>query len=179
MSKGEGKRNNKKCLAYVAAFVVFQTAIITVFALTVMKIKSPKVRFGSVSVDNFSTGNTNSPSLSMRLVTQFAVKNTNFGHFKYDNSTVTILYGGSPVGEAFIPRGRAKARQTRRFNVTVDISFAQLSGNPHLTNDINSGFLTLTSQARLSGKVQLMKVIKKNKSGNMRGIIDIACRLHI
>ncbi|KAA8520885.1 hypothetical protein F0562_011558 [Nyssa sinensis] len=104
----------------------------------------------------------------MRLVTQFAVKNTNFGHFKYDNSTVTILYGGSPVGEAFIPRGRAKARQTRRFNVTVDISFEQLSGNPNLTNDINSGFLTLTSQARLSGKVELMKVIKKNKSGNMR-----------
>ncbi|KAA8520883.1 hypothetical protein F0562_011556 [Nyssa sinensis] len=149
------------------------TAIITVFALTVMKIKSPKVRFGTVSVENFSTGDTNSPSLSMRLVTQFAIKNTNFGHFKYDNSTVTILYGGSPVGEAFIPRGRAKARQTRRFPVTVDIGPVQLSGNPNLANDINSGILTLTSQARLSGKVELMKVIKKKKSGNMRCTLNI------
>ncbi|KAL0371867.1 UNVERIFIED_CONTAM: hypothetical protein Scaly_0868300 [Sesamum calycinum] len=59
MSKGEGKRSSKKCLAYVAAFVVFQTAVILVFALTVMKVKSPKV----------------------------TIKNTNFGHFKYQNST--------------------------------------------------------------------------------------------
>ncbi|KAK4400904.1 hypothetical protein Sango_1196500 [Sesamum angolense] len=82
MSKGEGKRSSKKCLAYVAAFVVFQTAIILVFALTVMKVRSPKVRFNAMAVESFSSNNNNnnSTSINMRLLAQVTVKNTNFGH---------------------------------------------------------------------------------------------------
>ncbi|KAK9277093.1 hypothetical protein L1049_006632 [Liquidambar formosana] len=158
MTKSDGQK--RKCFAYVAAFVVFQTIIIVVFALTVMRIKSPKLRFGTVEVENFSTANAN--SVSMRLNAQVTVKNTNFGHFKYPNSTATILYGGVAVGEAFIPSGRAKARQTKRFNITVDITSSQIS-----SNDVNSGVLTLTSEAKLNGKVHLMKVIKKKKSAEM------------
>ena len=182
--KGEGRRNSK-CLAYVAAFIVFQTIIILVFALTVMKIKSPKVRFGTVAVENFTPSTTNSSSFDMRLVAQVAIKNTNFGHFKYDSSNVTILYGGMPVGEAVIAEGRTKARKTQRFDVSVDITSDKLSGNTNLTNDIRSGYLKLSSQAKLSGKVQLMKVIKKKKSGEMsctmtvnlaqRAIQDLKC----
>ncbi|KAK9276797.1 hypothetical protein L1049_006333 [Liquidambar formosana] len=138
MAKEDSKRNTK-CLAYVAAFVVFQTIIIVVFALTVMRIKSPKLRFGDVAVENFSTANTNSVSMTL-------------------NAQVTAWH----VGEAFIPSGRAKARQTKKFNVTVDITSAQIS-----SNDINSGVLTLTSEAKLNGKVHLMKVIKKKKSAAM------------
>ncbi|KAI3453763.1 hypothetical protein Pfo_010426 [Paulownia fortunei] len=169
MSKGEGKRSSKKCLAYVAAFVVFQTAIILIFALTVMKIRSPKVRFNAIAVESFSSSSNNtSPSINMRLLTQVTIKNTNFGHFKYGNSTLTILYNGVPLGEAVIPRGRARARKTRKFNISVDVSSDRLSGNGNnLGNDINSGVLRLSSQAKVSGKVHLMKVIKKNKSGDM------------
>ncbi|KAI3445371.1 hypothetical protein Pfo_002036 [Paulownia fortunei] len=171
MSKGEGKRSSKKCLAYVAAFVVFQTAIILVFALTVMKIKSPKVRFNAIAVESFSSSNNNNNSLSinMRLLTQVTIKNTNFGHFKYDNCTLTILYNGVPLGEAVIPRGRARARKSKKFNISVDVSSDRLSRNGNnLGNDINSGVLRLSSQAKVDGKVHLMKVIKKNKSGEMK-----------
>lgn len=174
MSKGEGNRNNKKCLAYIAAFIIFQTAIILVFALTIMRIKSPKVRFGAVAVDNISSTNPNSPSFNMRLLTQLTVKNTNFGHFKYDNSTLTIMYNGIPVGEAVIPRARARARKTRRTTIIVNISSAAgLPNGTNLGSDINSGVLTLTSQARLRGKVHLMKVIKKRKSAEMSCTIAI------
>ncbi|KAK9290284.1 hypothetical protein L1049_008451 [Liquidambar formosana] len=173
-----------KCLAYVAAFVVFQTIIILVFALTVMRIKNPKVRLGVVAVEDFST--TNSTSINMRLVAQVTVKNTNFGHFKYENSTATISYGGMAVGEAFIPKGRARARQTKRFNVTVDVTTDRLSSSSsNLVNDINSGVLAMSGEAKLSGKVHLMKVIKKKKSGEMnctmavnlatRAVQDLKC----
>ncbi|XP_021297266.1 late embryogenesis abundant protein At1g64065-like [Herrania umbratica] len=147
--------------------LLFQTAIILLFALTVMRIKSPKVRFGAVTVESFSTVNNSSPSFDMKLMAQVAVKNTNFGHFKYENSTVTILYGGMPVGEAAIVKGRARARQTKKFNINVDISSSRLSSNSNLGNDINAGVLPLSSQAKLKGKVHLMKVIKKKKSGEM------------
>ncbi|OMP06108.1 Late embryogenesis abundant protein, LEA-14 [Corchorus olitorius] len=187
--KGEGKRNNAKCVAYVAAFIVFQTAIILVFALTVMRIKTPKVRFGTVAVESFNSGSSSSssPSFDMKLVAQVTVKNTNFGHFKYENSTVTIFYGGMPVGEAAVEKGRARARQTKKFNINIDISSSRLSSsNSNLGNDINSGVLPLSSQAKLSGKVHLLKVIKKKKSGEMsctmginlatRAVQDLKCK---
>ncbi|KAL0297572.1 UNVERIFIED_CONTAM: hypothetical protein Sradi_6809300 [Sesamum radiatum] len=137
MSKGEGQRSSKKCLAYVAAFVVFQTAIILVFALTVMKVKSPKVRFNAMAVESFSSNNNNSTSVNMRLLAQVTIKNTNFGHFN--------------------------ARKTKKFNISVDVSSEGLSGN-----DMNSGVLRLSSSGKVAGKVHLMKVIKRNKSGEMK-----------
>ncbi|CAI9771779.1 unnamed protein product [Fraxinus pennsylvanica] len=166
MSKGEG-RSKRKCFTCIAAFIVFQTAIILVFALTVMKIRSPKVRFNAMVVESFNSNNATSPSINMQLLTQITVKNTNFGHFKYDNSTLSILYNGMPVGEAVIPRGRTKARKTQKFNISVAVSTDRLSGDTNLGNDMNSGILRLSSRAKLSGKVHLMKVIKKKKSGEM------------
>ncbi|CAN6579027.1 unnamed protein product [Malus baccata var. baccata] len=181
--KGEGK--NTKCLAYVAIFIVFQIIVITAFSLTVMKIKGPKVRFGTVAAENFSSISSNSPSLSLNLVTKFAVKNTNFGHFKYPNSTVTIYYAGQAIGSADIPKGRARARSTRRTDVVISINTDKLSGSTNLGNDINSGLVPLTSEATLKGKVELMKIIKKNKSGKMscsmsvnlanRAVQDLKC----
>ncbi|GLT90832.1 hypothetical protein SLE2022_087490 [Rubroshorea leprosula] len=163
--KEEGKRSNKKCLLYVAAFVVFQTAIILVFALTVMRVKSPKLRFGTATVRNFSTGANNLPSFD--LAAQVTVKNTNFGHFKYENSTLMILYGGFPVGEVAVLKGRTRAKQTKKFDVVVAVSSSRLSSNPNFQNDINTGVLRLSSEGKLSGKVELMKVIKRKKSAEM------------
>ena len=183
--KGEG-RGGKKCLAYVAVFIVFQAIIIAVLALTVLRVKSPKVRFGTVTVENISSSNANSPAFGMDLKAQFAVKNTNFGHFKYENSTVTILYQGMPVGQAVITKGRAKARSTRRFDITIPITSVGLTNTSSIGNDINSGLLPLTSQAKLSGKVHLVKVIKRKKSGQMsctmlvnlgtRAVQDLKCK---
>ncbi|KAL0447868.1 UNVERIFIED_CONTAM: hypothetical protein Slati_1914700 [Sesamum latifolium] len=118
MSKGEGRRNNKKCLVYFAAFVVFQTAIILVFALTVMKVKSPKVRFNAMAVESFSSNNNNnnSTSINMRLLAQVTIKNTNFGHFKYQNSTLSVLYNGVQVGEVVVP-GDVPALEKRRSSI--------------------------------------------------------------
>ncbi|KAL8053925.1 hypothetical protein ABFX02_05G104800 [Erythranthe guttata] len=151
MSKGDGKKSSKKCLAYVAVFVVFQAAVIMVLALTVMKIKSPKIRFSAIAVESFSSSNNgnnagSTPSINMKLLTQLTIKNTNFGQFKYDNATLAILYNGVQLGEAVIPRGRVER---------------------------------LSSQARVNGKVHLMKIIKKNKSGNMNcdWIVNLATRM--
>lgn len=166
--------------------MVFQAIIIAVFVLIVMRVKSPKVRFGTVTTENFSSSNAEAPAFSMDLKAQFAVKNTNFGHFKYENSTVAILYRGMPVGQGVVEKGRAKARSTRRFDITFPITSAGLTNTTSLGNDINSGVLALTSQAKLSGKVHLMKVIKRNKSGQMnctmlvnlgtRAVQDLKCK---
>ncbi|KAL2235156.1 late embryogenesis abundant protein At1g64065-like [Sesamum indicum] len=164
MSTGEGRRSSKKCLAYVAAFVVFQTAIILLFVLIVMKVRSPKVRINAMEFESFSSTTNNSTSFNMSMLAQVTIKNNNFGDFKYENSTLSFLYNGIKVGEAVVPRGRAGARKTKKFNFSVDLSGIR----DRVGNDMNSGVLRLSSRGKVSGKVHLIKVIKRNKSGEMK-----------
>uniref|UniRef100_A0A5B7BQ05 Late embryogenesis abundant protein LEA-2 subgroup domain-containing protein n=1 Tax=Davidia involucrata TaxID=16924 RepID=A0A5B7BQ05_DAVIN len=161
------RKKRMKCLVYVVAFAVFQTAIITLFALTVMKVKTPKFRVRSATIENFDIPTTSNPSFNITMNAELGVKNTNFGHYKFDNSTITFLYMGTPVGSANILKARAKARSTKKFNVTVELRSGELG------NDFNSGVLPLTSQSTLRGKVELMKVMKKKKSTNMNCTMEI------
>lgn len=161
-------------LGCVAAFTVLLTAIILAFALTVMHIKNPKFRFRSIEIEDLSLrSSTTTPSFSMRFDAELTVKNQNFGPFKYDKIAIPMSYGGTKVGEAFISNGEAKARSTKVIKVTVDVTSNNVSSNSNLASDINSGFLTLTGQGKLNGKVHLMKVFKKKKSPQMNCTIKI------
>ncbi|RVW68115.1 Late embryogenesis abundant protein [Vitis vinifera] len=168
------RKKGMKCLAYVAAFAIFLTAIILALAVTVMNIKNPKFRLHSIDVEDLSfSPSTTPPSFSMRLDAELAVKNTNFGHYKYENSTITLAYRGTKVGEALISKGRARARSTKEIEVTVDVTSSNASSNSNLASDLNSGILTLTSHGELSGKVHLIEVIKKKKAPQMNCNINI------
>ncbi|CAK9163501.1 unnamed protein product [Ilex paraguariensis] len=171
-SKELRRKKRMKCLIYIVAFAVFQTGIILLFALTVMKIRNPKFRFRSATFENF-TAVPATPSFNLRMSAELGVKNTNFGHFKYQNSTVYFFYKDSQVGEAIVPKARARARSTRKFNVMVDLSSANIPSNSRLGSDLSSGFLTLTSQSRLKGKIELMKVMKRKKGTDMNCSMEV------
>lgn len=163
-----------KCLLYIVLFAVFQTGIILLFALTVMRIRNPKFRVRSGSfVDTFDVGTEASPSFTLRMDTQFTVKNTNFGHFKYELGNVTFAYNGTPVGVANIEKARARARSTKKVDVVVDLRSASLRNSNELGRDISSGFIPLTSYSKLDGKIHLMKVIKRKKSAEMNCTMEI------
>ncbi|XP_057471507.1 late embryogenesis abundant protein At1g64065-like [Actinidia eriantha] len=163
-----------KCLLYIVLGVILQTAIIVFFVLTFMRIRNPKVRFGSIAVENLKVNSSSSsPLFTMKLNAQVTVKNTNFGHFKFGNSTATVSYKGNPVGVFVITKARAKARSTKKLDVTMTLTSNQVSTDAHLGNDLNSGKLTLTSLATLKGKVHLFKVIKKKKSAQMNCTMDV------
>ncbi|XP_010662660.2 late embryogenesis abundant protein At1g64065-like [Vitis vinifera] len=149
-------------IAYLSAFALFETIVIMVCVVTLMRIRSPKFRFRAVSIENLNyTSDTTSPSFNIRFNAKVAVKNTNFGHFKFKNSTITLAYRGDHVGDAKISKARARARSTKKMNVTVDVNSDHVWSHSNLARDLNSGFLTLTSQGKLSGKVHLMKELVK------------------
>ncbi|GMY30432.1 late embryogenesis abundant protein At1g64065-like [Fagus crenata] len=143
LSSEELRRKKRIKLAiYIVAFVVLQTIVITVFALTVMRVKTPKVRLDStVTFQNFNAGNQAQPSFDITFETQVRVKNTNFGPYKYDSTNATFMYQGVTVGQVIIPKG--------------------------------TGVLTLNSLAKLSGKVELMFVMKKKKAAEMNCTMTI------
>uniref|UniRef100_A0A2N9HUD8 Late embryogenesis abundant protein LEA-2 subgroup domain-containing protein n=1 Tax=Fagus sylvatica TaxID=28930 RepID=A0A2N9HUD8_FAGSY len=161
------RKKRIKLAIYIAAFVVFQTIVITVFALTVMRVKTPKVRLGTVTFHNVNTSTQTPPNFDLSFTTQVRVKNTNFGPYKYDGTNVTFMYQGVTVGQFTIPKGKAGFRSTKKFSVTVNVNSNALPSTTSLGSELGAGVLTLNSHAKLSGKVELMFVMKKKKSAEM------------
>nr|XP_011465627.1 PREDICTED: uncharacterized protein LOC105351807 [Fragaria vesca subsp. vesca] len=159
LSEDELKRKKRiKCFAYIGIFIVFQMAVGAVFGLTVLKVKTPKVRLDTTSTLSGVT------SSSSTFNTQIRVKNTNWGPYKFDEGVVTFKYQGTPVGTFTVPKGKAGMRGTKKINAIVSLNTAALN---------SSGELTLTSEAKLTGKVTLMFIMKKKKSASMNCTIQI------
>lgn len=160
-------QKNRKCFAYIGIFIVFQIIVITIFALTVMKVKTPSVRLRSVTVDSSSTS-------TATLIAEVAVKNKNFGSYKFDATTVNITSGDTPVGTASIFKGKVGMKKTKKMNVTIVLSSV---------SDTN---ITLKALSKMTGKVSLMGIMKKKKTSNMdcsmivnvanKAVYDVTCK---
>ena len=173
-SKELKRKKRIKLAIYIVAFVVLQTIVITVFALTVMRVKTPKVRLDStVTFQNFNAGNQAPPSFDISFTTQVRVKNTNFGPYKYDSTNATFMYQGVTVGQVTIPKGKAGFRSTKKVIVTVNVNSNALPSTTSLGSELGTGVLTLNSHAKFSGKVELMFVMKKKKSAEMNCTMTI------
>ncbi|PRQ17558.1 putative Late embryogenesis abundant protein, LEA-14 [Rosa chinensis] len=163
----EIKREKRmKLYKYIGIFIVFQIIILTVFGLMVMKVKTPKVRLGAINIQSLNSVPA-TPSFDASFTTQIRVKNPNWGPFKFDASTATFSYQGVPVGQVVIPKSKARMRSTKKIGVTVSLNSKALPSSSDLGSELKSGVLTLSSQAKLSGKVEIMAVTKKNKSAQM------------
>ncbi|KAH6760552.1 hypothetical protein C2S52_008965 [Perilla frutescens var. hirtella] len=168
------RRKRKRCLLYIVLFAVFQTGIILLFALTVMKIRTPKFRVSSVAFGAFDySAAAANPSFNIMAIVELSVKNTNFGHYKFQSTTVYFYYNGAVVGSAYVPSWRARARSTRRITVEVQLSSAGLVDRVQLANDLSAGVLPVNSRSTVDGKVELMKLVKKKKSAEMECFIAI------
>ncbi|KAI8540416.1 hypothetical protein RHMOL_Rhmol09G0262200 [Rhododendron molle] len=170
-------QKRKKWLLYGVAFVIFQTGIIVLFSLTVMKVRTPQfhVRSGILSSVQTDGTSTNPPSYNLMLNAVLGVKNTNFGPYKYENSTIYFFYNGTRVGSAEIPDSKAGFRSTKKINVAANLVDPAAAGNSTelMFNILNSGTLPLIGQSTLNGKVELMFVFKKKKAINLDCTMDV------
>ncbi|KAK3429371.1 hypothetical protein EUGRSUZ_E00800 [Eucalyptus grandis] len=163
----EAKRKKRmKWTIGIIAFVIFQVVQALFFVLVIMKFKSPKFRISNFDISN-SNFNQSSPSFNMNFVAPIRVKNTNWGPFKYDASSVDFTYGGFKVGQATILKGKANFKSTKKIDVNVTLSSTNLTGNSNLRSDLSTGLMNLTSQGELSGKVTVMFMFKKRKISQM------------
>lgn len=110
----------------------------------------------------------------MSFTTQVKVKNANFGSYKYENVTVVCTYGGTTVGEFVIPRGKARLKSTKKVNdVQVNLSSKALASTVDLRSELNAGAISLSSNAKMSGKVEVMMIMKVKKTAEMMGTIVV------
>ncbi|CAL9027923.1 unnamed protein product [Prunus brigantina] len=83
----------------------------------------------------------------------------------YDIRNVGVE-GGATVGVVAVPKSKAGILSTKRINVEVSLSSSAISSS-NLGSELSSGVLMLNSVARLTGKVELMFIMKKKKATNM------------
>ncbi|GFY83303.1 hypothetical protein Acr_03g0000770 [Actinidia rufa] len=168
------RQKRKKWALYIIAFVIFQTGIIVLFTFTVMKFRTPKFRMRPASSFDTFDVQTATPLFNLRMNTQYGIKNTNFGPFKYGNTSVHFYYKGTEVGSTTIRKSKANFRSTKKVNVQVNLVMpASLASNSELANDLNAGILPLTSQSRVNGKVEIMFIFKKKRSANLNCTMEV------
>ncbi|KAI6707169.1 hypothetical protein NL676_010131 [Syzygium grande] len=167
MDEEEAKRKRMKWTIGIVAFVIFQVVQALFFVLVIMKFKSPKFRVAEFDVQSLSVGTQASPSFDMSFVAPIRIKNTNWGPVKYDASTVNFTYGGVQVGQAIIPKSKANFKSTKKIDVNVTLSSANLPGDSNLGSNLSSGIINLNSQGELRGKVTVMFMFKKRKTSQM------------
>lgn len=168
------RRKRRRCLLYIFLFAVFQTGIILLFALTVMKTRTPKFRVSSTAFGTFDySAAAANPSFNIMMYTELSVKNTNFGPYKFQSTTVYFYYNNAVVGSVIVPSWRARARSTRKLSVEVALSSSGLLDRVQLASDLRSGVLPVNSQSTLNGKVELLNLLKKKKSAEMECFIAI------
>ncbi|XP_050379124.1 uncharacterized protein LOC126796356 [Argentina anserina] len=167
ISEDELKRRKRiRLFTYICIFIVFQIIVMTAFGLTVMKVKTPSIRLGETNVQSFNSVAA-TPSFITSFTTQIWVKNTNWGPYMFDGSIATFLYQGVAVGQVLIPKSKAALHSTKKISVSVSLNTDELPSNSTLCSELNSGIMTLSSQAKLTGKVELMLIMKMKKSATM------------
>lgn len=158
---------SSKCLVYILVIMVIEGSILLALASYFLRARTPGFEIDSFKVRNLRYGNSPAPSFNFTLVTQFSVENTNFGDFRFDNSTGSVWCGSEVVGIMKIPKGRAQARASERMKVSIQVSSVRLSDAKNLASNMSYGLLELKSYVKLSGKVNIMNIMKRRRNPEM------------
>ncbi|XP_010261404.1 PREDICTED: late embryogenesis abundant protein At1g64065-like [Nelumbo nucifera] len=164
-----------KCCGFITALVLIQAVTIIVLAFTVFRVRDPEIKMNGVTIDRLDlvNGTVPRPGVNMSLTADVSVKNPNFASFKYGNTSTTLYYRGTVIGEARNPPGHARARRTMRMNVTVDVITDRLMNNSNLQNDISSRMLTMSSYTRIGGRVNILKLVKRHVNVKMNCTMSV------
>lgn len=158
------------CCGCCGALVVILGVIILVLALTLFKVKDPRLTMNSIHIDtlNFGSRDVNDPtnladqiSFNATLRADISLKNPNIASFKFDKSTTTFYYQGETVGVAYAPDGSIGSHSTTRMNVTVDVMADQVAKTRFNFSLVGTS-VNLTSFTDIYGRVNVWGIYKRD-----------------
>ncbi|MBA0593459.1 hypothetical protein Gorai_010402 [Gossypium raimondii] len=144
------EEKSSKCLVYVLIITVVLGTILLTFGSILLRPRTPGFKFRSVQVRNLK-------SLLRTPILETSGSTTRPG----------VLCGLVVVGEFKIPTGRAQARKTERLNVSFDVSSVRVPNTTRLNGNISSRILELSSHVKLSGKLNIMNIMKRRRHPEM------------
>ncbi|KAK7318167.1 hypothetical protein RJT34_02866 [Clitoria ternatea] len=150
-----------RCCGCVTALLLIFIVIIIVLAFTVYNVKEPKVRMNKATLLSGAFANGSSSTTNVTILADVSVKNPNAFTFRYGNATTVVYYDGNGIGGGTTPEGKAKARRTQRFNVTMDIDTKKVLDDPNLKSDLKDQALNISTYTRIDGKVKILNLFMR------------------
>ncbi|KAL8227879.1 hypothetical protein R6Q57_015463 [Mikania cordata] len=175
LKKTTSRRKYIKWFSCLVTVVITVVVVVVILVFTIFKVKEPEIKMNGVMVDNlgFINGSIPGPGTNMSLTTDLSVKNPNYSSFRYKNTTTSLSYHGTVIGEARGPPGQSKARRTTRMNVTLNIIVDSVLKDPNLQNDLGTGLLTMSSYTIVGGRIKILTIIERHVTLRMNCTIKV------
>jgi hypothetical protein len=158
--------------------VVVIGVLILVLALTVFKIKDPRLNINKVWLTDISvatgSGVANPVSFNATLLADLSIKNPNAAAMKFAQSETDVSYKGQTVSVAYAPAGSVGADRTTRLNVTLDLLGDQLARAANSTGLLFGQEYDIDTYTALSGRVKVLGIVKKHVDIRLNCTIIIA-----
>ncbi|KAJ1263736.1 hypothetical protein BS78_09G209200 [Paspalum vaginatum] len=150
------------CVTTVVAIGI----VILVLALTVFKVKDPRLTMNNVWLTAVSagpgTGVAAPVAANATLVADVSIKNPNAAAFRFSRTETDVYYAGQTVSVAYAPAGSVGADRTARMNVTVDLLADRLARAMNGTGLVFGQEYDLDTYTEISGRVSVLGIVKKH-----------------
>ncbi|KAI3788505.1 hypothetical protein L2E82_01273 [Cichorium intybus] len=157
------KPKRRRCIIICSSItgVILTIALVfLILGLTVFKAKKPVLTVGSVALEDFNVAVNTFPvrvSLNLSLALGISIENPNKVGVKYGNSSASLLYRGTEIGEVPIPAGEIGSDETKQLNLTVTVFADRLLSDSDLYRDlIINGNLPFSTYTRIKAKVRVL-----------------------
>jgi len=163
-------RKRRRCLLCCGGCCVTTTVvvgiIILVLALTVFKVKDPRITMNNVWLTAISSGSgtgvTSPVATNATITADVSIKNPNAVAFRFSRSETDVYYKGQTISVAYVPAGKVGADRTLRTNVTVDLLADRLASAMNTTGLIFGQEYDITTHTEMNGRVSIFGIIKKH-----------------
>uniref|UniRef100_A0ACD5U175 Uncharacterized protein n=1 Tax=Avena sativa TaxID=4498 RepID=A0ACD5U175_AVESA len=154
------------CCGCCVLAVVIVGLVVLVLALTVLKVKDPRLTMNGVSLTALSTGEGSGSgsglAVNATVIADVSVKNPNVASFRFSQSATEVYYRGQTVSVAYVPAGRVGARRTVRMNMTVDVLGDRFARVLNGTGGLVLGQeYDLTTYTEMNGTVRVLGVYER------------------
>ena len=153
------------CCGCCVLTVVVLGLLILILALTVFKVKDPRLAMHSVSLTALSAGAgsglADPVAANATFTADVSIKNPNVASFRFSRSATEVYYRGQTVSVAYVPDGSVGARRTVRMNVTVDILGDRFARVLNVTGLVLGQQYDLTTYTEMNGTVKVLGIYKK------------------
>ncbi|XP_052210497.1 late embryogenesis abundant protein At1g64065 [Diospyros lotus] len=167
-SRRRRPRSSSKCFVYILAALVFLSLAALVFALIFLRVQPPKLEITSAAVKNLKYATSPAASLNATITAEVSVRNRNFGPFRFESSSLVVLYKNVSLGGAKLEGGVAGARGTEKVGAAMEVrSSWVLAENGVFGDELGSGLVELRSHGRVEGRVRVMKMNSGKRSVEM------------
>ncbi|KAL6851757.1 hypothetical protein ACP4OV_020321 [Aristida adscensionis] len=146
--------------------VVVVGLLVLVLALTVFKVKEPRLGINAVWLTAVSAGPGSgiaSPvAANATLVADLSIKNPNVASFRFSQSETDVYHRGQTVSVAYAPAGRVGADRTARMNVTLDLLGDRLARATNGTGLLFGQDFDLDTYTEINGTVKVLGIYKRD-----------------